>query len=72
MQIVLTRECVMDQSHSLSLHELPIETGERFTVLILKERPTEGSEARHRRKVFAHRFRVDDINLPARDVLHER
>ena len=71
MQIVLTKECVMDTSHSLYFDKLPIETGERLTVIILREDRAENAEAK-RRKVFAHRIQVDDMNLPDRDALHER
>lgn len=62
MQIVLSKECVMD---------LPIETGEKFTDLILREDHAEHTETRHR-KIFAHRFPVDDIHLPSRNELYER
>ena len=71
MQIVLSKECVMDKSRSIFFDQLPIETGEKFTVLILKEDHAEHIETRHR-KIFAHRFPVDDIHLPSRNELYER
>jgi hypothetical protein len=37
MQIVLTQELIMDNSHSLSIKHLPIPTGKKFTVIILRD-----------------------------------
>lgn len=72
MQIVMTKELVMDSSHGFSLSALPIAAGEKFTVIIFKEDQTLGRLQTERRKAYAHRFSVDDITLPARDVLYER
>jgi hypothetical protein len=71
MQIGLGKECVMDKSHSIFFDQLPLETEEKFTVLILREGHAEHIEARHR-KIFAHCFPVDDIHLPSRTELYER
>ena len=70
MQIVLAKELVMDNSHSFSLSDLPIPTGEKFTVIVMRENVTNTQQPT--RKVYAHRIAVDNINLPARDDLHER
>jgi hypothetical protein len=72
MQIVLSKEFVMDQSHGISLAELPISAGERFTVLVLKENHAEAAEVVGPRKLFEHRFSVENVTLPVRDELHER
>jgi hypothetical protein len=72
MQIVFTQEFIMDRSHGVSLTELPITPGERFTVIILKEGKPVGTGQAGHRKAYAHRFLVDNIVLPSRDELHER
>ena len=61
MQIVLNEECVMDKPHGIFFDQLPLETEEKFTVLILRKDHAEHIEARHR-KIFAYRFPVDDIH----------
>jgi hypothetical protein len=63
MQVVLTKDFIMDNSHSFLLSDLPIATGEKFTVIIMRDdKPS--------RKVFAHRIAVDNIYLPTREALH--
>jgi hypothetical protein len=70
MQVVLAKDFVMDNSHSFLLSDLPISTGEKFTVIIMRDEtiPIE----KPARKVFAHRIAVNSIDLPTRDDLHER
>jgi hypothetical protein len=69
MQIILTKELIMDSSHSFSLSELPIAAGEKFTVMVMCNHT---DPQLPRRKVFVHRFMVDDIELPTREDLYER
>jgi hypothetical protein len=52
------------------LSDLPIQTGEKFTVIVMRDTPK--NDSKPARKVFAHRFVVDDIELPAREDLYER
>lgn len=70
MQIVLTKELVMDNSHSFSVSDLPIPIGEKFTVIVMRETVTNPEQAK--RKVYAHRIPVNHIELPTRDDLYER
>lgn len=70
MQVVLAKDAIMDNSHSFLLSDLPIDTGEKFTIIVMRDTPTPISKPA--RKVFAHRFVVDDVELPARDDLYER
>ena len=70
MQIVLAKDFIMDNSHSFSLSDLPISTGEKLTVIIIQDEKVAAKNAK--RKVFAHRIPVDNIELPSRDDLHER
>jgi hypothetical protein len=70
-QIVLAKELIMDDSHSVSLSELPIAAGEKFTVMVMVMRD-EVQPRQPRRKVFAHRFVVESIELPAREDLYAR
>ena len=70
MQEVLKREFIMDKSHSFLLPDLPISTGEKFTVIVMRE--DEVKPKKRLRQAYAHRFQVDNVDLPARDVLHER
>ncbi|WP_411726092.1 hypothetical protein [Methyloglobulus sp.] len=70
MQIILTKDFVMDNSHSLSLTDLPIPTGEKFTVVVMRENITDTHQPI--RKVYAHRIPVNHIDLPAREELHGR
>ena len=72
MQIVMTKELVMDSSQGFSLSALPIDIGEKFTVIVFKEDQALGQTKTERRKAYAHRFSVDDIELPTRDDLYER
>ena len=70
MQIVVTKDLIMDNTHSFVLSDLPIPTGEKFTVIVMRDevKPTQ----KPTRKVSAHRIAVDSIDLPAREALHER
>jgi hypothetical protein len=68
-QIILAKELIMDDSHSVSLSELPIAAGEKFMVMVMRD---EVQPRQPRRKVFAHRFVVDSIELPAREDLYAR
>ena len=54
MQIVLTKDLIMDNTHSLVLSDLPIATGEKFTVIVMRDeaKPTQ----KPTRKVYAHRI----------------
>lgn len=70
MQVVLAKEAVMDSSHSFLLSDLPIETGEKFTIIVMRDNAT--FKPKNTRKVFAHRISVENITLPNRDELHER
>ena len=70
MKIVLSKELIMDNSHSFSLNDLPISTGEKFTVIIMRDHEIKPQKIR--RKVYAHRFKVDNINLPSREELYDR
>jgi len=70
MQVVLAKEAVMDSSHSFLLSDLPIATGEKFTIIVIRDNTT--VKPKNARKVFAHRILVDNITLPNRDELHER
>ena len=70
MQLVLTKELVMDNSHSFSLTDLPISAGEKITVIVMRDNKVETPKVK--RKVYAHRFIVDNVELPARDDLYER
>ena len=69
MQIVLSQEFIMDNSHSFSINNVPISTGEKFTVIILRD--NEKQTLKPRRKVYAHRFCVENIDLPKRDELYD-
>jgi hypothetical protein len=71
MQIVLAKELVMGNSHSFSLSDLPIPTGEKFTVIVMRDSAPSIAQA-VRKKVYAHRFVVDNIELPAREELYDR
>lgn len=71
MQVIMKQELVMDKSHNVILSDLPIPTGEKFTVIVLREN-TVTQEQSLTRKVFAHRFPVDSIELPTRESLLER
>ncbi len=70
MQVVLTKDLIMDDSHSFVLSDLPIPIGEKFTVIVMRDdvHPNQNTT----RKVYAHRIVVDSIDLPTRDELHER
>ncbi len=70
MQIVLKKDLIMDNSHSFVLSDLPIASGEKFTVIVMRDEanPTQ----KPTRKLYAHRIAVDDIVLPTREALHER
>jgi hypothetical protein len=70
MQVVLAKDVIMDNTHSFLLSDLPIQTGEKFTVIVMCDTPK--NDSKPARKVFAHRFVVDDIELPAREDLYER
>lgn len=70
MQVVMTQELIMDNSHKIVLSDLPISTGEKFTVIVLRDTVTQDSLAT--RKVYAHRIAIDNIDLPTRESLHER
>ena len=70
MQLVLAKELVMDNSHSFSLSDLPISTGEKFTVIVMRDEVS--ATQKPKRKVFAHRLVVDNVVLPTREDLHER
>jgi hypothetical protein len=70
MQLVLAKELVMDDSQSFSLSNLPISTGERFTVIVMRDEVV--ATQKPKRKVFAHRIAVDNVVLPSREELHER
>lgn len=65
MQVVLTKNLVMDDSHSFSLSGLPISAGEQFTVVVMRENSADSP--RPIRKVYAHRIAIDHIELPARE-----
>ena len=69
MQVVMTQDLIMDNSHKVVLSDLPISTGERFTVIVLRDNTTQNFSAT--RKVYVHRIAVDNIELPARESLHE-
>ena len=71
MQVVLAKEVVMDSSHSFLLSDLPIATGEKFTVIVMRDNVT-AKKPKKTRQVFAHRIPVENITLPNRDELHER
>lgn len=70
MQVVLTKDLIMDNTHSLVLSDLPIPTGEKYTVIVMREEAPPSQKPA--RKVFAHRIAVDSIELPSREALHER
>jgi len=70
MQVVMTQELIMDNSHHVVLSDLPIPTGEAFTVIVLRDNPT--PKPTIARKLYAHRFAVDDLDMPTRESLHER
>lgn len=70
MQVVMSQELVMDNSHNVILSNLPIPTGEKFTVVVLRENKLQ--DIATARKVYAHRITVDSIELPTRESLHER
>lgn len=70
MQIVLTKDIIMDNTHSLVLSDLPIATGEKFTVIVMREE--EEVTKKPTRKAYAHRIAVDSFDLPDRAALHER
>lgn len=72
MQLVLAKELVMDNSHSFSLSDLPISTGEKFTVIVMRDEVSATQKPKPKRKVFAHRLVVDNVVLPTREDLHER
>jgi hypothetical protein len=70
MQMIMKQDLIMDNSHNVILSNLPIPTGERFTVIVLRENtPPDPSLTR---KVYAHRIPVESIDLPTRESLHER
>ncbi len=70
MQVVLAKDVIMDNTHGFLLSDLPIQTGEKFTVIVMRDTPK--NDSKPARKVFAHCFDVDDIELPAREDLYER
>lgn len=70
MQIVMPQELIMDNSHNVVLSDLPISTGEKFTVIVLRDNNEPKQSVT--RKVYAHRFSVDDIDLSSRESLYER
>lgn len=70
MQVVLTKDLIMDNSHSVVLSDLPIPAGEKFTVIVMRDDAHPNQKTT--RKVYAHRIVVDSIDLPTRDELHER
>ncbi|WP_396643563.1 hypothetical protein [Methylomonas sp. 2B] len=72
MQVVLTKELVMDSSHGVLLADLPIATGEKFTIIVLKDSDAGSQQAAERRTAYAHRFAVEGIELPTRDDLYAR
>ncbi|OHX36079.1 hypothetical protein BJL95_09795 [Methylomonas sp. LWB] len=72
MQVVLTKELVMDSSHGVLLADLPIATGEKFTIIVLKDSDAGRQQVTERRTAYAHRFVVEGIELPAREALYER
>jgi hypothetical protein len=66
----LKKDLIMDNSHSFVLSDLPIASGEKFTVIVMSsDAPVPPLLSR---KVYAHRIAVDDIVLPTRETLHER
>ena len=69
MPIVLTKDLIMDNSHSFVLSDLPISAGEKFTVIVMRD---DVRTQKPSRRVYAHRIAVDDIVLPPREELHER
>lgn len=71
MQVVLTKDLIMDNSHSVVLSDLPIPAGEKFTVLVMRDDTPHPSQ-KTTRKVYAHRIVVDNIDLPTKEELHER
>lgn len=66
----MTQEFTMDSSHKLTLADLPIPTGDKFTVIVLRENLTQ--DASPARKVYAHRIAVDSLELPGRESLYEK
>ncbi|MBT9097125.1 hypothetical protein KFZ76_05295 [Methylovulum psychrotolerans] len=70
MQVVMTQELIMDSSHNVMLANVPIATGEKFTVIVLRDNHAQNKPVA--RKVYAHRIAVDDLELPSRVSLHER
>jgi len=71
MQVIMKQELIMDNSHNVTLSDLPIPTGEKFTVIVLRENMA-AQEQQLTRKVYAHRIPIDSIELPTRESLHER
>lgn len=71
MQIILAKELVMGNSHSFSLSDLPISAGEKFTVIVMRDSAPPMPQP-VRKKVYAHRFMVDNIELPTREELYDR
>ncbi len=70
MQVVLTEDLIMDNSHSFVLSDLPIPAGEKFTVIVMRDDAHPSQKMA--RKVYAHRIVVDNIDLPTKEELHER
>lgn len=71
MQVVLTKDLIMDDSHSFVLSDLPIPIGEKFTVLVMRDDAPHPNQ-KATRKVYAHRIVLDSIDLPTKEELHER
>ena len=72
MQVVLTKDLIMDNSHSVVLSDLPIPASEKFTVLVMRDDAPHHPSQKTTRKVYAHRIVVDNIDLPTKEELHER